>query len=208
LNPAELVEAAESSGLMNQLGSQVLQATCEQLSLWDAQLRSRAPDHISVNVSPRQLVDPGLATQVVAALGFSAIEPRRLWLEITESTLVGQHEVFVERISFLRDLGVRVGLDEFGAGYSTLNSLKRFPLDFVKIDRTMVAGLGNDQRDTAIVRATIELAHSLGLAVVAVGVETDEQCDLLTTLGCDHAQGYLFSPAVTPEELLSRLDQR
>ena len=136
LNPAEFVEAAESAGLLARLGTQMLEATCEQLSRWDAQLRSRAPDHVCVNVSPRQLLDPGLATQVVAALEASALDPGRLWLEVTESTLLDQSDELGHRIAFLRDLGVQVGLDEFGAGYSTLNYLKRFPLDFVKIDRT------------------------------------------------------------------------
>ena len=206
LNPAEFVEAAESSGLLASLGAQMLETTCEQLSRWDAQLRSRAPDHVSVNVSPRQLLDTGLATQVVTALEASAIEPSRLWLEITESALVAQDEHLAERIAFLHDLGIKVGLDEFGAGHSTLTYLKRFPLDFVKIDRSLVAGLGVDQRDGAIVRATIELAHSLGLVVVAVGVESQAQLDSLALLGCDHAQGYLFSAPVAPDDLLGQLE--
>jgi diguanylate cyclase (GGDEF)-like protein/PAS domain S-box-containing protein len=206
LNPAEFVEAAESAGLLARLGLQMLEATCEQLSRWDAQLRSRAPDHVCVNVSPRQLLDPGLATQVVAALEATALDPGRLWLEVTESTLLDHSDELGHRIAFLRDLGVQVGLDEFGAGYSTLNYLKRFPLDFVKIDRTLVSGLDRDSRDTAIVRATIELAHGLGLTVVAVGVETRAQLEALTQLGCDHAQGYLFSAPVSPDTLLLGLE--
>jgi EAL domain-containing protein (putative c-di-GMP-specific phosphodiesterase class I) len=206
LNPAEFVEAAESSGLLAILGTQMLETTCEQLSRWDAQLRSRAPDHVCVNVSPRQLLDPGLATQVVAALEASAIEPARLWLEVTESALVTQNKQLGDRIAFLHDLGAKVGLDEFGAGHSTLTYLKRFPLDFVKIDRSLVAGLGVDQRDAAIVRATIELAHSLGLTVVAVGVESQQQLETLADLGCDHAQGYLFSAPVAPDDLLGQFE--
>ncbi len=206
LNPAEFVEAAESAGLLARLGLQMLEATCDQLSRWDAQLRSRAPDHVCVNVSPRQLLDPGLATQVVAALEATALDPGRLWLEVTESTLLDHSDELGHRIAFLRDLGVQVGLDEFGAGYSTLNYLKRFPLDFVKIDRTLVSGLDRDSRDTAIVRATIELAHGLGLTVVAVGVETRAQLETLAQLGCDHAQGYLFSAPVSPDTLLVSLE--
>ena len=206
LNPAEFVEAAESSGLISQLGSQMLEATCEQLSRWGAQLRDRSPEHVSVNISPRQLIDPGLAPHVMAALEANAIEPNRLWLEVTESTLIGQHQLIGQRIAFLRDLGVRVGLDEFGAGYSTLNYLRRFPIDFVKIDRSLIAGLGVDDRDTAIVRATIELAHTLKLTVVAVGVENQGQLDHLTGLGCDQAQGFLFSLPVDPEQLRADLE--
>jgi EAL domain-containing protein (putative c-di-GMP-specific phosphodiesterase class I) len=206
LNPAEFVEAAESSGLLASLGAQMLETTCEQLSRWDAQLRNQAPDHVSVNVSPRQLLDPGLATQVVAALEASAIEPSRLWLEVTERALVTHNELLGDRIAFLHDLGVKVGLDEFGAGHSALTYLKRYPLDFVKIDRSLVAGLGTDERDAAIVRATIELAHSLGLVVVAVGVEKPAHLDALTQLGCDQAQGYLFSAPVAPDDLLGQLE--
>ena len=205
LNPAELVEAAESAGLIVRLGSQILQVTCEQLSRWGALLRERAPEHISVNISPRQLVDPGLSAQVMAALEASAIEPGRLWLEVTESTLIGQHEMIGTRIQFLRDLGVQVGLDEFGAGYSTLSYLRRFPLDCVKIDRSLIAGLGIDDRDTAIVRTTVDLAHTLGLTVVAVGVESQGQLDHLANLGCDLAQGYLFSPPMAAEDMVTDL---
>ena len=193
LNPAEFVEAAESSGLISRLGGQILRVTCEQLSLWDAQLRNLAPDYVSVNVSPRQLLDPGLATQVISALEASAIEPGRLRLELTESTVISHEQIIGDRISFLRDLGVRVGLDEFGAGFSTLNYLKRFLIDFVKIDRSLIAGLGVDERDTAIVRATVQLAHSLGISVIAVGVETAEQLEVVRSLGCNAAQGYYFA---------------
>ena len=100
---------------------------------------------------------------------------------------------------------MRIGLDEFGAGHSTLGYLKRFPLDFVKIDRSLVAGLGLNEQDTAIVRATVELAHSLGLVVTAVGVENEEQLDALDILGCDRAQGYLFAPPVPADRLASAI---
>ena len=206
LNPAEFVEAAESTGLISQVGGQMLDATCEQLSRWGAQLRDRAPEYVSVNVSPRQLADRGLTAQVMTALEANAIQPERLWLEVTESTLIGQHQVIGKRIAFLRDLGVKVGLDEFGAGYSTLTYLRRYHVDFVKIDRSLIAGLGVDDRDTAIVRATIDLAHTLGLTVIAVGVEHQGQLEQLAALGCDQAQGYLFSSPVEPEALRADLE--
>ncbi len=201
LNPAEFVEAAESTGLMSRLGGQILRATCEQISLWDAQLRNLAPEYVSVNISPRPLLDPGLATQVVSALEASAIEPSRLRLVLTESTVISHEQIIGDRISFLRDLGVRVGLDEFGAGFSTLNYLKRFLIDFVKIDRSLIAGLGVDERDTAIVRATVQLAHSLGISVIAVGVENEQQLEVVRSLGCSHAQGYYFSSPRSASEL-------
>jgi diguanylate cyclase (GGDEF)-like protein/PAS domain S-box-containing protein len=204
VSPAEVIEAAESTGLITQLGSRVLHATCEQLAVWGAQLLTDAPHHVSVNVSPRQLVDPALGAHVLAALSSSGLEPERLWVEVTESTLVGSDDAVSVAIAFLRDLGIKVGLDEFGAGYSTLSHLKRLSLDFLKIDRSLIGGLGTDQRDTAIVRATMELAHSLGLTVVAVGVETEEQLEMLRSLGCDQAQGYLFSPPLEPDEFAER----
>jgi len=157
LTPGEFVGAAESAGLLSQLGAQVLSATCEQLVIWGGQMRADAPRHLAVNISPRQLHDASLPAHVMAALGEAAIEPESLWLELTEGMLA-HREVEQERVHFLRDLGVRVGLDEFGAGYSNLSYVRRFPLDFVKIDRSLVAGLGTDERDTAVVRATIELA--------------------------------------------------
>jgi diguanylate cyclase (GGDEF)-like protein/PAS domain S-box-containing protein len=199
LTPGEFVGAAESAGLLSQLGAQVLSATCEQLVIWGGQMRADAPRHLAVNISPRQLHDASLPAHVMAALGEAAIEPDSLWLELTEGMLA-HHEVEQERVHFLRELGVRVGLDEFGAGYSNLSYVRRFPLDFVKIDRSLVSGLGTDERDTAVVRATIELARDLGLTTVAVGVESDEQLEVLRQLGCEMAQGYLFSPPVSPDE--------
>jgi diguanylate cyclase (GGDEF)-like protein/PAS domain S-box-containing protein len=201
LSPAEFVEAAESSGLISQLGVQVLQTTCEQLAVWSTRPGAGLPTEVSVNVSPRQLADPELPAQVQQVLTATGIEPSRLSLEITESILIGAEPTVDAGISYLRSLGVRIGLDDFGTGYSSLGYLKRFPLDFVKIDRSLVGGLGLNEQDTAIVRATVELAHNLGLVVTAVGVENEEQLDALGILGCDRAQGYLFGPPV-PSELL------
>jgi diguanylate cyclase (GGDEF)-like protein/PAS domain S-box-containing protein len=205
LSPAAYLEAAESNGLITRIGSQVLRATCAQMASWRSRADRTSPLEISVNVSPRQLADPGLPTLVRQALESAGIAPGHLALEITESLLVGHQATVDAGLSYLRSLGVRLGLDEFGTGQSSLGYLKRFPLDFVKIDRALIAGLGRDEQDTAIVRATIELAHDLGLTVVAVGVETREQLEMLRLLGCDRAQGYLFAPALTPEELASRV---
>jgi diguanylate cyclase (GGDEF)-like protein/PAS domain S-box-containing protein len=200
LSPAEFIEAAESNGLISRLGSQVLRSTCEQVAVWAAMSDPVVPCQISVNISPRQLADPGLPAQVVEALNSAGVPPDSLWLEITESILIGAQPSIDASISYLRALGLRIGLDDFGAGQSSLGHLKRFPLDFVKIDRTLIAGLGINERDTAIVRATVELAHNLGLIVVAVGVENDQQLEYLQLLGCDRAQGYYFSTAVPPQD--------
>jgi diguanylate cyclase (GGDEF)-like protein/PAS domain S-box-containing protein len=200
LTPGEFVGAAESAGLLSQLGAQVLQATCEQLVIWGGSMRGDTPYHMAVNISPRQLNDASLPAHVMAALGSAGIEADRLWLEVTESVLLSHQEVEPDRIRFLRELGVHVGLDEFGAGYSNLAYVRRFPLDFVKIDRGLIAGVGADERDTAVVRATIELAKDLGLTIIAVGVETERQLEVLMELGCEHAQGYLFSPPVPADQ--------
>ncbi len=201
MSPAEFVEAAESGGLISQLGLQVLQVTCEQLAVWSSRGGAPVPGEVTVNVSPRQLADPDLPTQVQQVLASTGVDPAQLGLEITESILIGAEPTVDAGISYLRQLGVRIGLDDFGTGQSSLGYLKRFPLDFVKIDRSLVAGLGIDEQDTAIVRATIELAHNLGLVVTAVGVENEEQLEALGILGCDRAQGYLFAPAVPADQL-------
>jgi diguanylate cyclase (GGDEF)-like protein/PAS domain S-box-containing protein len=207
LSPAEFVEAAESSGLISRLGLQVLQMTAEQLATWSASGQAEALGELSVNISPRQLADPDLPGQVEQVLAATGVEPARLGLEITESILISAEPQVDASIAYLRSLGVRIGLDDFGTGQSSLGYLKRFPLDFVKIDRSLVAGIGLDEHDTAIVRATIELGHNLGLVVTAVGVETEEQLEALGILGCDRAQGYLFAPALPADQLLARLGQ-
>lgn len=204
LSPAEFIEAAESTGLIARLGGQVLQITCEQLAEWTGADAGLSVSDISVNVSPRQLADPDLATKVTTALDGASVAAERLCLEITESILIGAQSAVDESIAYLRSLGVRIGLDDFGAGASSLGYLKRFPLDFVKIDRSLIAGLGTNEHDTAIVRATIELAHNLGLTVVAVGVEFEEQLEMLQILGCDRAQGYLFAPPLPPDEFAGK----
>jgi diguanylate cyclase (GGDEF)-like protein/PAS domain S-box-containing protein len=205
LSPAEFIDAAESSGLITRLGSIVLQSTCSQLAAWSADGGPAGVEQLYVNISPRQLADPDLPQHVRTALNAAGLPPDRLCLEITESILIGHQATVDAAVSYLRALGVKIGLDEFGTGQSSLGYLKRFPLDFVKIDRQLIRGLGIDEQDTAIVRATIELAHNLGLIVVAVGVESDEQLEMLQLLQCDRVQGYLFAPAVAPDEFVTRV---
>lgn len=208
LNPASFIEAAEGSGLIGPLGSQVLQLTCQQLAAWKAVPDPDVPSELSVNVSPRQLSEAGFAESVSAAIADAGIEPNQLRLEITESMMIGDRGVIDETVDELRSLGVGIGLDDFGAGQGSLGYLKRFSLDFVKIDRELVAGLGRDEGNTAIVRATVDLAHSLGLVVGAVGVETEEQLEILRLLDVDRAQGFYFAPAVPAGDLADRVRVR
>lgn len=207
LSPAEFIDAAESTGLISRLGSQVLGRTCRQLAAWTQAGSGVVPREISVNVSPRQLADPDLPTKVVHALDSAGLTPDRLCLEITESILIGAQPTVDASISYLRALGVKIGLDDFGAGQSSLGYLKRFPLDFVKIDRGLIAGLGTKEADTAIVRATIELCRTIGLTTVAVGVEEEDQLEYLSILGCDRAQGYLFAAPMPPEDVPGGIDR-
>jgi EAL domain-containing protein (putative c-di-GMP-specific phosphodiesterase class I) len=162
---------------------------------------------MSVNLSPRQLGDPGLLEHVEAALAESGLAADALSLEITETVLLEQDPVHHERLAALRALGIRIVLDDFGTGYSSLGYLRGLTLDGLKLDRSFVAGLGTDERATTIVAAVTQLAHALGLPVTAEGVETPEQVASLQSLGCEFGQGFLFSRPVTraaANELLVR----
>ncbi|GIU85034.1 MAG: hypothetical protein KatS3mg008_1809 [Acidimicrobiales bacterium] len=205
LTPAAFLDAAETTGLIRPISDQVLRITCRQIAEWVADGDPNTPGEVSVNVSPRQLAERTFADSVRVAVEVAGIEPSALTLEITESLFIARNDEIDRTVHAIRDLGVRFGLDDFGAGHSSLGFLKRFPLDFVKIDKGLVSGLGTDDEDAAIVRATVELAHNLGLTVVAVGVETDEQLEFLELLECDRVQGFYFLPAVPAEQFSSRV---
>jgi diguanylate cyclase (GGDEF)-like protein/PAS domain S-box-containing protein len=190
--PGEFIDIAEDTGLITRLGAQVLALASRRAASWVTRYAGRDL-HVAVNVSARQMADASFAQQVQAELASTGLPAERLSLELTESALIDGNPTTARTLDQLTALGVQIGLDDFGTGFSSLAYLKRFPIDFVKIDRTFTDGLGVDDNDTAIVRATIALAHSLGLRVVAEGVETTTQRDLLRELGCDFGQGYLFA---------------
>ncbi len=192
--PSEFVTVAEETGLITQLGRTVLSEAAQQLVRWDSM--GKAPLSISVNVSPRQLADSGFARLVADDLEACGLSPTRMTLELTETALIDANPVTEQVLRELTEMGIRIGLDDFGTGFSSLAYLKRFPIDFVKIDRSFVDGLGTEDDDTAIVRAIIALAHSLGLQVTAEGVETETQLTHLQELGCDRAQGNLLGETV------------
>lgn len=197
--PDSFIAVAERSGLIVEIGAWVLQEACRAAARWAP--GPTGVGYVAVNISARQLEDPKLPTIVEAALVDAGIEPTRLTLEITESVLVADPETATRRLESLRKLGVRVAMDDFGTGYSSLASLKRLPIDIVKIDQSFVGGLGHDGRDAAIVAAVVTLAEAFGLDVVAEGVETELQAGELRRLGCRHAQGYLYgrpAPAGQP----------
>jgi EAL domain-containing protein (putative c-di-GMP-specific phosphodiesterase class I) len=155
---------------------------------------------VAVNVSADTVLDAAFVTEVAAILTSVGIAPELLTLELTEGVVVGDPELAVERMGELRALGVRISVDDFGTGYSSLTYLKGLPVDEVKIDKTFVDGLSEDPADRAVVRAVVDIAHTLGLRVVAEGVEQEQQMGLLRSLGVDEVQGYLQGrPMPAPE---------
>ncbi len=206
LLPDQFIDIAEDSGLIAELGSRVLVLALDRLAAWS---RTRQePLSMAVNVSARQLADAAFPGVVDDALAGCGLDPALVALEFTESALIAANPVTERVLDDLTGLGVRIGLDDFGTGFSSLAYLKRFPIDFLKVDRSFVAGLGSNDGDTAIVTGTIALAHSLGLRVVAEGVETEEQLERLRLLRCDLAQGYHFSEPVTDAEFDRFLEPR
>ncbi len=204
LLPAEFISLAEDTGLIVPLGAWILAEACRQAAVWQGR-HHRRPLGVSVNLSARQLRQPDLAAQVAQTLAETGLDPGRLRVEITESSMVQDPEVAIATLRALRKLGVHLAVDDFGTGFATLSSLKQLPVDGLKIDRSFVDGLGRDAQDTAIVHAVIAFAKMLGLYVTAEGIETAEQLEQLRALGCEHGQGYYFAkplPATGVEALL------
>lgn len=200
VSPADFIPAAEETGLIVPIGRWVLEAACAQLAEWSA-MPGREHLEIAVNVSVRQFRHPDFVDEVMQAIVRSGIAPERLKLELTESLLADGIEVTVEKMGSLKHMGVTLSLDDFGTGYSGLASLKRLPLDQLKIDRAFVKDILTDPNDAAIARTIIGLARSLGLDVIAEGVETREQRDLLVQQGCSRFQGYLYCEPLPIERL-------
>jgi diguanylate cyclase (GGDEF)-like protein len=198
LNPVAFVEAAESNGLISKVGLAVVRAGCEQIGGLLDPAADAGPLELSINVSQPQITSPHFADDVERVLTETGVEAHRLCLEIAESTL-GRSQTIDSNIAQLRDLGVRFGIDEFGSGTSSVSAFRRHALDFVKLDRRLIEGLGVNMVETMIVRSTIELAHKAGLIVVAVGVETESQLDQLRRLKCDRVQGFLFAADMQPD---------
>jgi diguanylate cyclase (GGDEF)-like protein len=200
VSPAEFIAVAEETGLIGPLGSLVLEQTCRQLAAWRSHgFRIAA----TVNVSAHQLDDPGFADAVARRIGSAGLPPSSICLELTESALMGAGAEPRRVLASLKGLGVYVAIDDFGTGYSSLASLKRLPVEVIKVDRSFVDGLGTDPEDSAIVAAILSLAHAMGLHVIAEGVETPLQAAELVALGCTVGQGYLWSAAVPAERFVA-----
>jgi predicted signal transduction protein with EAL and GGDEF domain len=201
--PAEFIPVAEDSGLIHELGAQVIRRAVRESAAWQS-----TPDFagIVVNVSTRQLVDssevPTLLNQAIDATG---IAPGFVTVEVTESLLIEQLDMALTALSAIRDLGVRLSLDDFGTGFSSLSYLRDLPLDVVKIDRSLIKDIVDIPRAVDIPAAIVQMAHALDLEVIAEGVETIEQASRLQRLNCDIAQGFYFAKPMGPEQLTALL---
>ncbi|HJW25390.1 MAG TPA: EAL domain-containing protein [Rhodocyclaceae bacterium] len=195
ISPVKFIPIAEETGLIIAIGDWVLHNACREIKRWiDAGL---PPLRVAVNVSARQLRRRDFCETVAGALAESGLSPELLELEITESSVMENPEEAIGILQVLRRMGVTLAIDDFGTGYSSLAYLKLFPIDHLKIDRSFVADIEHDLNDRAIAFGTIALARSLGLNVIAEGVETEDQLELLRTNDCDEVQGYLLSPPLT-----------
>jgi EAL domain-containing protein (putative c-di-GMP-specific phosphodiesterase class I) len=200
VSPLEFIPLAEETGLILPLGRWVLETACRQLALWAAR-QETAQLTIAVNVSARQLHQRDFVDQVLAVLDHTGANPHRLKLELTESLLVDDVEGVIAKMTALKARGVGFSLDDFGTGYSSLSYLKRLPLDQLKIDQGFVRNILTDPNDAAIAKMVVALAESLGLAVIAEGVEIQAQSEFLAHLGCHAYQGYLYSRPLPLHEL-------
>jgi EAL domain-containing protein (putative c-di-GMP-specific phosphodiesterase class I) len=204
LLPAEFIPLAEETGLIVPIGEWVLRTACAQIITWLAEGADPLP--VAVNLSCVQFRQKDLLQTISQIVKETGVDPRYIELEITESTVMANDEEAGKTLRGLASLGVRLSIDDFGTGYSSLSSLKRFTLDTLKIDSSFVKDLSHDVDDRAIVLAIIGMAHTLGLRVVAEGVDTEEQVTFLKEQGCDELQGFLFSRPLPAEEINTWLD--
>ncbi len=201
--PTRFVPVAEESGLIIPIGAWVLEQACGQLRAWNHHVGNGPHGSVEVNLSARQIDDPRIVTTVERILARTGLPPEHLTLEITESALMEDAAAALDVLRALKTIGVSLAIDDFGTGYSSLSYLQRFPLDFLKVDRCFVETLGVDAGGEEIVSAVINLAHALGLKVVAEGVETAEQLEILRSLRCDFAQGFLFARPLPAADIVA-----
>jgi diguanylate cyclase (GGDEF)-like protein len=193
ISPMDFIPVAEDTGQIIAIGAWALKEACRQMRRWQRRYASDLPLFISVNLSSKQFEQPDLISQITEILDETKLDPRSLKLEITESVVMENIDTATEMLKQLRALGVQLSIDDFGTGYSSLSYLHRFPIDTLKIDRSFVIRMVDNNENIEIVRTIIMLAQNLGMDVVAEGVETKEQLALLRKLGCENGQGYFFS---------------
>jgi EAL domain-containing protein (putative c-di-GMP-specific phosphodiesterase class I) len=199
VQPGEFIGLAEELGLIEEIGEFALATACREAAQWPHGLT------VAVNLSEVQLRREGFAVTVDAILRDTGLAPSRLELELTEETLVRETPILQENLRHLRDMGVHLVMDDFGVGYCSLNYLRRFPFEKIKIDRSFIASIPAESEATAIVGAIVALGRALGMAIVAEGVETQLQLDAVRSLGCTQAQGFLIGrPSAIPAGLQER----
>ena len=203
VRPLDFIEVAEQTGLIDSIGDFVLSEALSQVRLWRS--RSNTPLKVAVNVSPRQLNNPRFGESVSMTLQEAQLPGNALLIEITESVLLSSQRFAESNLATLQDLGVCIAMDDFGTGYSSLSYLRNYAFDTLKIDRTFIAELTDEKPDKQLVMASIQMAHGLGMTVVAEGVETELQRRILHELQCDMAQGHFYSKALTKHEILDTL---
>jgi PAS domain S-box-containing protein len=199
--PGEFIEVADETGLILPINRQLLYDACRQLRAWQALFPSDSPLTLNVNITPKQFAQPELASEIGKTLRETGLDPRCLNLEITETIAMADAKRSAVVLSELKALGVSLDIDDFGTGYSSLSRLQGFPVDTLKIDRAFISRIDTDLATLEIVRVIVMLAHGLRLKVVAEGVETQVQLDLLKDIGCELAQGYFYSKPVAPETI-------
>ncbi len=206
IDARRFITVAEDTGLIIEIGHWALRRVCRDIGNWH---RSGLPRiRVALNISPKQFRDPDLAHALFRALQQADVDPELLSIELTEAALMQNPQASADTLSQLRVLGVKLTLDDFGAGYSSLNHLKRFPLDLVKIDCDLTANLDSGPDDAALVKTIIAMAHHLGVQVAAVGVETEAQCDFLRRNMCDQVQGYFFAAPSSADQVALMLAAR
>ena len=205
ISPAVFIEVAEQSGLIEAIGPEVMRAACQEASRWHKPAGAGEPPFVSVNVSPRQLRSTDLVQQIGSALQESALSPERLHVELTETAVISDEANATALLGRLRETGVRVWLDDFGTGYSSLSHLRRVQVDGLKIDRSFITDLLRDPDDLALTSAIIAMAHSMGIVVVAEGVEKQGQYELLRERDCDLVQGYWLGHPLSAAEFVKLL---
>ena len=201
--PGEFIPQAEVTGLIIPIGHWVLETACAQLVVWET-LPEMSHLTVAVNVSAHQFRHVDFVDQVLAIIDSTGVNPKKLKLELTESLLLNDVKDIISKMTVLKARGIGFSLDDFGTGYSSLSYLKRLPLDQLKIDQSFVRDVLTDSNDAVIARTIVALAQSLGLSVIAEGVETEEQRDFLAANGCTAYQGYLFGRPMPVEQFSAR----
>lgn len=204
--PGDFIPLAESTGLIRRIGEIVIDLACAQLAAWREAGAALVP--VSINVSPRQFLGGGVQRHLGGAMARHRVPASLIEVEITESAMMGDHEDILAELAALRALGVKLHVDDFGTGYSSLSQLQRLKMDVLKVDRAFTTELGNSKEGRVFFQAIVSMAHALGMAVVAEGVETAEQLDILRELDCNEVQGYYIARPVPPAEMLEMMQRR